>query len=537
MLKQVITLVAAGAIFTGIGLWAGLAVGGKAAGPAPADTHDEAAAATALAPETLRNMGVEVAPAKLSTFHRYVPITAEVAVTPRTRQAVYAPGAGRVEQISARFGAMVAAGEKLVVLVRDPLPRVELRLTRHFLEPSSETLHETMTTYRRAVVGLEVLKTERERIAGFGGGDQPVIPKSRLVQLGYDILKAERELASVRHELVRHGLNTEQIDELQHGCFPKISVAIWRAALEHNGFWTPQAAALFEPVPAELKQLPWTAATIGEIVAGGYEAGALAAWFKREPAAARHILEIGGLLQRGHSLTDIRDRYALGAFDARVVIRAPAASPDWDVDAILVKPGEHVEAGHVLLTLKDPRHLWLRARPAGSEVASVLHALEAKASMRAEPLVKGAAPPIDGVTFTQVRYEVTDRAVAYAVIENAPLRTASAEGAPRFRTWRHGEGQRYVLRAPTETLNNVYVFPAGAVTDRGPDKVVFLKSGDSFLAVKVEVLHRDHESVVIAGTANIFPGNPVVVGGAFPLGLALEAGQSGGGDGGHGHAH
>ena len=90
---------------------------------------------------------------------------------------------------------------------------------------------------------------------------------------------------------------------------------------------------------------------------------------------------------------------------------------------------------------------------------------------------------------------------------------------------------------PERVLENVYVFPAGAVTDDGPDQVVFLQSGDSFTPIPVEVLHRDHEVVVLPGDSPIFPGNPIVVSGAFPLSLALHAKGGGDDSAGHGHSH
>ena len=56
---------------------------------------------------------------------------------------------------------------------------------------------------------------------------------------------------------------------------------------------------------------------------------------------------------------------------------------------------------------------------------------------------------------------------------------------------------------------------------------------------KVEVLHQDHESVVIANNKDteLFPGDTVVQHNAFGLSLALKAGAGEEGGGHHHHHH
>jgi len=89
---------------------------------------------------------------------------------------------------------------------------------------------------------------------------------------------------------------------------------------------------------------------------------------------------------------------------------------------------------------------------------------------------------------------------------------------------------------PIERLEDRFVLPAGAVTDDGPRKVVFLKDGDTFLAKPVYVEYEDDEVVVIANDGAIFPGDPVALTGAFALGMALQTG-SGAADPHAGHNH
>lgn len=528
--------------FTAVGLVCGFMAGGNGivagepahAGDAGDDAKDEAE--PVLSAVTLKNLGVRVGRAKLTSFSRYLAIPAEVTSTPLTRQTVFAPVAGRVRTVDAGFGQMVPRGQVVASLIRDPLPRAELALTRHVIEPASETLHATMAGYRKAVVAVEIQEAELKRLESFTKGEErPIIPGSQLIQVRYALKRAERELSSLRHKLLLHGLSPQQIEDVEDGDFPTIDAQICLGALKHNGFWTALAEAIYAEIPARLRALPWTVATIGEIVGGGFVGQDFVDWLRKEKGAARHILEIGGLVQRGHSLADIQSHFALGAFDTVVRVKAPALAEDWDVEALLVKPGQHVDEGQPLMTLKNARELTLRVEPSGGEVTVLLDALQSGARVAARSLVPGAAPPLDGLHILKVTYPESGRAVAYVPAQNIPLITRMDDAGRAFRSWRLGEGQRYMLRVPTEVMDRVYVLPIGAVTEDGPDKVVFLKSGDHFHPVQVEVRYQDDEVAVIPGTADFFPGNPIVTHGAFALGLALKA--AGGGGGGHGHDH
>ncbi|MBI4881108.1 MAG: hypothetical protein HY812_15840 [Planctomycetes bacterium] len=527
-------------LFTGIGLACGMCAGHDHGSAAPSAEDDHADDAHhELAPETLRNMGVEIAPAQLSAFTRCTEIPAVIEALPGARRDVHAPVAGRIRSIAVEALQVAPAGEALLALVRDPLPRAELTLTQDVLEPARESLHETMISYRRAAVALEVLAAERRRIEEVSGGAaEPVIPAERLIKLRYEEQTAAQEVASLQHELERHGLSAAQIAGLEKGEFPSVDVALWRKALENNGFWTAEAQHIHAALPPGLQALPWTVATIGELVAGGFAGLELVEWLEGDADAQSHFLEIGGLLQRGHSLADVRSRVLLGAFHDVVDVRAPAQEADFDVAALLVRPGEHVAAGQPLVRLDDPRRMHLRAEPAGTEIELVLAALAAGVKMTARPLVQGTAPPLTGVTLLKVDYEETGRIVACAAVENESLAARADSAGRTFRTWKLGAGQRYLLAVPRTVLEQVYVLPAAAITDDGPDRVVFRKHGEEFEKVRVQVLYEDHEVVVLPGDAALAPGEEIVTRGAFALGLAL-AGAGAEGDSGdeHGHAH
>lgn len=533
-------------LFTAIGLvcgWYGAAraLGGSAAHDdhgAPADQVD--AGVPTLSAVTLANMGVRVTEAALTDYSRCQPITAVVATTQRATQGVYAPVAGRVQSIEAEFGAVVAGGDVVVTIVRTSLARAALVLTEDVLKPVSENLHESVNSFHRATIAVDVLEEETKRLEQFSSSEDgiPLLPKSEILKVRYELMHAERELAIARHELERHGLDDEQLRQVEEGAIPAIDADVWRGALEHNGFWTPLAQQIYSALPERLQGLSWTVATIGELVAGDLVEPRLVEWIRSEEQAARLFLEIGGLLQRGHNLADIEELFTLGAFEPVVKVKAPSAAPDWDVCDLLVKPGQSVSAGEQLLTLENPRELYLRAEPTSGEIETVIQAMTTGAVMTATPLTPGAGPELEGIAIRRI-YAVDGGAgtVADVPVINRPLVSRTDSGKGTFRSWELRRGQRYALRVPVDVFKQVYVFPTGAVVDDGPDRIVFLKSGDSFTRIGVEVLYEDHEVVVIPASAGFFPGNPIVTKGAFALGLALQAEGPSASSGHEGHSH
>lgn len=255
------------------------------------------------------------------------------------------------------------------------------------------------------------------------------------------------------------------------------------------------------------------------------------------------MLQIGALLQAGNSVEDARLLHDLGALDPIVVMCAPSAGrvPDFDVASIDVRPGAHVEAGDRLVTLLDPRVMFLRADPVGSEQAELLAALAASETCSARPLVEHAAPVLSNITLDFVAGSTGSSggsaSAAFARVANTPL-TVREQDSAHFRSWRLRHGQRYVLSLPVRTLTDVFVLPAGAVTNDGPHRVVFLVDGNSFQSVQVEVLYEDERVSVLpyGSDSHIFPGDVLVLQGAYALGLALRT-DAGAAVDTHGHTH
>lgn len=496
-----------------------------------------------LSPQTLANLGVTVDEVRPTSFARHVSIAGVVVDTPATEQPVHAPIGGRVETVQADVGTIVKPGETVVTLVRDPLPRPELTLTAEVLEPAQESLHQAVLDLRRSGEEVRIARTELQRVEQFTGRvdarELPILPRQREIDLRYALTRAETAHEQARLELQKHGLDEEQIAEVQEGApLPRLDERAWKRALARNGLWPDAAERLSAALPEDLERLPWVVATIGELAASGIATDELAGWLAADAAAARHFLELGVLLQRGHTLTDVQRLQALNAFEPIVRVAAPPTREEggaWDLHAVVVKPGAAVQDGAPLVVLRDPRRLLLRTEPVGSEVAAVLEAVTTGAALTARPLVRGSGPLLEDLHVAWVESAPDDEGtVAFVELENEVLARAAGE---RARTWALRSGVRYLIDVPAARLDDVYVLPAGAVADRGPDKVVFLQDGDDFRAVPVRVLHRDDEVAVLpAGEgAALFPGDRVVHTGAFALGLALNAGAAADPHAGHDH--
>jgi multidrug efflux pump subunit AcrA (membrane-fusion protein) len=486
-----------------------------------------------LSPATLKNLGVSIGTIRPTTFVRYREIPAVVVATPSTEQPVYAPIGGRILEVRAEPGLVVAAGTTVATLVREPLPRPSLTLTGEILRPATEEIHRSVVELRKAKEEVRIARTELERVEKFtgkvAGQEYPILPKQRAIDLRYQLSRAQKAYERADLELKKHGFTDQQIELVAAGgAIPRLSEASWKRALERNGLWPRSAAELCASLPAAVRNLPWAIATVGELAASGLATPHLTDWLQKNPGAGERFLELGAMLQRGYSLSDLQRLYRLNALGAVVEVVAPGAGEvaDWDVHDIHVKPGAKVEAGTPLLTLLNPRMMYLRTEPVGGEVADLLKAISAGAECKARPLVAGSGPTIEGLTIGFITGDDrTGQSVAYADVKNEPLAAKGPDGGQR-RSWKLRSGLKYVLRIPVEKQENVYVLPSDAVTDDGPHKVVFLQDGDTFRPVEVEIGHRDHEVVVIPinERTEIFPDDPVVLHGAFALGLALTSG-------------
>ncbi|PIE22653.1 MAG: hypothetical protein CSA62_11240 [Planctomycetota bacterium] len=537
------------AFCTVLGLFVGQGLG-KDNGPAKEEESGSAQEAKHLSPATLRNLGVSVAPLKKTNFTQTVPVAAVVVETPRTRQPVFAPIGGRIAEIHVDPGQSLAPGAPVLSIIREPMPRPTLSFTADLLRPAQEKLHEASLELRRSREELRIAKAELERIeryTGKGGSEQaPLLPKERAIELRYQLSRSQNSYDRARFELMKHGLSAEQVQELEKSnTLPPFNEQTWQRALERNGLWPQSAKRLYSALPESLRKLPWSIATIGELAASGLASEELIRWLEEDPKIASHFLELGVRLQQGYSLADLKRLQALDAFDPIVRVNAPRLSQldaedkdaAWDVLSVEIKVGARVEEGQPLVQLQDMRQLLLRSEVVGGETRALLDATRSGANFGGHPLIKGSGPKLSGLRVSYIESAPNaDGTVAFLELRNTILSRIQRQGS-QSRTWALRRGLRYMLDVPLAQLSGVYVLPSGAVTESGPDLIVFLQDGDDFKPVPVNVLFRDDRHVVIpaSGDSALFPGDPIVMSGAFELGLATQGSDKVDPHAGHNH--
>ncbi|HYG78393.1 MAG TPA: hypothetical protein VEK08_25550 [Planctomycetota bacterium] len=507
------------------------------------EPHDEAGKKR-LSPQALKNLGVTVKEVETQEFYKYKPIPA-VIVEPRSAtQPVIAPVGGIVSDVHIEPGMMVDSGSVLITIVRDAIPRPALTLTEEIIKPVSEEFHKTLGELRAAQRSVSLLKTELERVSKFTQGDQPVLPRKNEIDLRNELARAQQTLENIQEKLSHHGFTEQQIADVASGkAVATVSAEVWQRALQRNGLWSEQAGAIYAALPDDIRKAPWAVAALGELSASGLATAELATWIKQDASAGTHFIAVASLLQQGTTLAQIRVLQQHGALSPVVEVRAPAPknTPDWDVQQLLVKRNERVEAGAPLAILSDSRLMLLKVEPVGTELSALTRAIEQDFAADAMPMSDQTGPALSGLKLLSLFHgaltsgDKPGSTISYARADNKPLRIKNDPDQRKYRTWQLRTGQKYVLRVPVEKLTDVFVLPAAAVTEDGADKVVFVQNGDNFEARKVVVVHRDHKNAVIDSKhSDLFDGEPVVQHGAFGLGLALKTES---GPVGHGHEH
>jgi hypothetical protein len=489
-----------------------------------------------LSAVTLRTLGVKVGAIQKSDFQQYRAVPAVVTKTYSTDQPVHAPIGGRVLKILVKEGALVKAGQHLLTLARDPIPRPQLMLTADFLKPATEEFHRAVSQFRKTREEIKIIQTELDRVRKFtdnkGGKQVAVLPLKTIIDLQYGLKRAQKSYKLARLELTKHGFDDEQIKRIvTNESVRNWGEGIWKRALEQNGMWNKRSEALYQTLPELVRGRPWVVATIGELTVSDLNDAELVPWFKAEPKVCHSFLEVASLLQMGHSVADIKLLYQMNAFKPIIKVRAPqiAGIKDYDIDELLVKRGAKVSAGLPLLTLANPQRLYLRTEPVGGEKADILRAVKDRSLCRAAPLIPDTGPTLSDLKITYVTNASNGQGtVAFININNEPLVITKDNTNYQYRSWKLRAGLKYSLLIPTRTMRNVFVLPSAAIATDGPNNIVFVKEGDSFKTVKVQIVYQDHKSAVIPVSEDcpISAGDIVVQSGAFALGLALKAGSS-----------
>jgi multidrug efflux pump subunit AcrA (membrane-fusion protein) len=483
---------------------------------------------------------LKVAAVKSQTYAVTEAVPARIAETPQTDRPLVAPIGGVVQAITPVLGQTVTSGDTVVTILRDALPRPSLVLTEDLLKPATEGYHQVKGELRKALKSVEILDSELSRLAKVGGATVDglsILPKQTQINLKYEKSKVEQDVANLRLELKLHGLSEAQVKKVEAGEEVDLNLQIWKAVLRRNGIWSERADAVLAILPAEKRDRPWVIATIGELQTQDLLTSELQEWLSHRSKATAYFIHVAGLLLQGESLESIKRLEELGALAPVVKVAVPADAPDWDVHSLLVRTGQHVDAGQSLLVLSNPRRVYLEANPVGHENIALLKALESGHPLSAVPLIGGDGPNLDDLKLQTLSGGDDGRSVARAVVNNQVGHTTKGDGRD-FRSWRLRTGQRYMLRIPTRVIHGVVVVPAAAIAEDGVDRIVYVQKGDAYSAAKVVIEYSDHEVAVLGVGSELKAGDRVVTSGTFQIHLAARAAAGGGAvDPHHGHAH
>lgn len=169
--------------------------------PAPEDDHGgEAVGATAdtltLSPTAWKNIGLVTGTVKSQDFTRVVSVPAMVVERQgRSQINITAPMTGVVTQVYPLARQAVEPGMQLF----------DMRLTH-------EDVVLAQTTFLANLQNLDVVNQELSRLENIGAG---VIPGKRLIEQKYERDKVQAALAATRQSLLLHGMNEQQIANME----------------------------------------------------------------------------------------------------------------------------------------------------------------------------------------------------------------------------------------------------------------------------------------------------------------------------------
>jgi multidrug efflux pump subunit AcrA (membrane-fusion protein) len=520
-----------GVLLTALGLVVGRGL--ASSGTSPGAAEEEASAPHGaedegrLSPQTLRGLGVVVEPVRREEFLRTRPVQAVVVARPLGSRPVTAPLGGIVVGLDVDVGHLVRPGAVLATIARDPIPRPKPELTAEVLTPLNESVHDISARLRTAAGHVELTRRELGRIQPFL--QDHTIPLKTEIDLRYELERQEKEVANASADLALHGLTGEEIALVESGGAPPASRRLWQRVLEQNGLWTDQSEAIHAELTKGpcLCDLPWCVTAIGELTSTGLATDALVDALRESEPMRIHFPDVAGLLLDGMPLQTVRTLAEGGALEPRIVLRAPdGAAIGWDVETVPVRRGQRVEPGDVLVDLHDAQRMWLRLQPVGAEIPLVVRAVEEGTPLLARPLVEGAGVVLKGVVLQRMLTHAGAEDRGGGAIAEVENRVLGSPGGDSLRSWALRVGLRYLVEVPIARMPDRFVLPFDAVTDHGPDRVVFLADGSTFRPQPVHVEYEDDRIVVIADDGSLFDGDPVVVHGAFALGLALKRGPA-----------
>lgn len=199
----------------------------------------------------------------------------------------------------------------------------------------------------------------------------------------------------------------------------------------------------------------------------------------------------------------------------------------FEVKALVAKLGQQFQAGETLCSLSNHQSLFIEGQAFQKEVALLQRAAENRFPIRVEILEETEQDwpeSIPTVVIHHISNTLNDdnRTVAFYLPLENQFRTYQ-RGSGQGLLWRFRPGQRVRLHLEVETLDNVFVLPAGAVVKEGPEFYLFRRDGGVFKRRPVHVIHQTRDEVVIANDGSVPPGIHVAKNGAVQLNRVLQS--------------
>lgn len=195
------------------------------------------------------------------------------------------------------------------------------------------------------------------------------------------------------------------------------------------------------------------------------------------------------------------------------------------VAKINVSVGQQVTAGETLAVLTDYCLLLIEGQALEQDAAMLSDAVKEKLLITAIIELKGKKVEIPNlrILFLDSEVNMETRALRfYAYLPNQIVNNTKNQAGRQFIEWKFRPGQRVELFLPIENWPDCIVLPREAVIQDGIESVVFLKQGTRITRKPIVEQYRDSRVVVIANDGTLFPGEAVVVRGAYQLFLKMK---------------